>query len=35
MRFFLEGFGVPYTNVHMLRYQKNNGPAPPETEEEP
>jgi hypothetical protein len=30
MRFFLEGFGVPYTNTHLIRYQKNNGPGPPD-----
>lgn len=30
MRFFLEGFGVPYTNTHLVRYQKNNGPGPPD-----
>lgn len=30
IRFFLEGFGVPYTNPYLIKYQKNNGPAPPE-----
>jgi hypothetical protein len=29
-RFFLEGFGVPYTNTHLIRYQRNNGPGPPD-----
>lgn len=33
LRFFLEGFGVPYTNPYLLKYQINNGPAPPEEEE--
>ena len=34
MRFFLEGFGVPYTNPYLIRYQKHNGPKPVEPEEE-
>lgn len=30
LRFFLEGFGVPYTNPYLFRFQQFNGPAPPE-----
>lgn len=33
LRFFLEGFGVPYTNPYLFRYQKFNGPAPEEAGE--
>ncbi len=34
LRFFLEGFGIPYTNQYLIKYQKNNGPAPPDPESE-
>jgi len=33
LRFFLEGFGVPYTNPYLIKYQKNNGPAPAEPDD--
>jgi hypothetical protein len=35
LRFFLEGFGVPYTNPYLFKFQKKNGPAPPEDEAAP